>query len=164
MSALSDADQIRNLIALHSHAADVSDGPALQTLFAPGGIVVQWGVEIPSDRMAELVAHLTSLLPDDDPRRGIRHFQSNTAFISLEDDTASTVTDFALLDLTPERGWSVGGTGQFFDDFVKVDDAWLYQRHDVKYYRGLGRDPADPSKNRIAEVFRSFAARLGPAH
>ena len=157
MTNLSDSDQLRNLIAAYAHASDVEDAKAYAELFAPGGCLVEYDVEVPAHRLAEFVEYFiasNALLPQP---RGCRHMQGNTVIHHLDETTASATTDVLVADLDAVQGWHLGGSAQYLDQFVKLDGRWYFSRREVSWYKGLGRDPLHPDPVR-AEAFRAFVA------
>jgi len=141
MAPLSDAEQIRNLIAAFAHATDARDTEAVAGLFTADGQFVLYDVPIPVSRLPEFTDYLAKVAGDQEQPRGSRHIQSNTHIHTLEESGARATTDLVMIDLTPDKGWHVGATGQYLDEFVKVDGRWLLQRREVRWYKDLGRNP-----------------------
>jgi SnoaL-like domain len=157
VAQLSDSDQIRNVIAAYAHAADVHDARGMAACFGPDGVLVEYEAPVPSSRIVELVEYFNSFVQSLPQPRGARHIQANTFFHELTDTSARTTTDLLLADLDPERGWHVGGTGQYLDEFTKIDGRWYFQRREVRWFKDLGRNPLETNP-KVAELFRAFAA------
>jgi SnoaL-like domain len=150
---LSDADQIRNLIASYAHYADSGDAEALQSLYDEDGCVVEYGIPVYRDRMPELLrraaAVRTSVI-------GACHAQMNTRFVSLSEGDAQVVTDVVVLDLDETHGWEIGGVGRYHDDIVKRDNHWMFRRREVVWHGGLGRHPHQPHRTWLLDLFESM--------
>jgi 3-phenylpropionate/cinnamic acid dioxygenase small subunit len=146
---MSDADEIRNLIASYSHAADDQRFDDYGACFAVDGEFVVNDLTMPQSKLASLArsyAEQTAKMPQP---TGTRHLVINSK-IEVSGDKASAVSDFLGLGLSPE-GWSISGVGRYTDEFVRRGGRWLIKKRTLAGHKGLPLNPAEPQSSELVK-------------
>lgn len=161
---MSDHEEIRNLIARYAHHADDWEFEKQAALFAPDGVLVEGGREIPMHTTnIELARNYVAALAAKPQPAGFKHIQANTA-IEVDGDRATATSDLVSLRLSPDKGWSIG-SGRYDDMFVRIGGKWLFERRAVTFYRNLGLDPNDASRDadldRLIDAAKAATADVG---
>ena len=129
--------EILEIISLYSHSWDSKNPEKLSEIFAenavwewypPGGDkplasfpnrnkLIEWASERFKTKLAD---------------RQTRHFQTNTVFIELTDNTARTETMLLLFyKVKGEKQPTAMGTAIYKDEFIKTQDGWKIKRRAV---------------------------------
>ncbi|MUL65799.1 hypothetical protein BOO86_15090 [Mycobacterium sp. CBMA 234] len=142
LATLSDDTAIRNLIASYAHAADDGDGRGLAALFIDGGGLESLGVTVTGpENLAALIAGIV--------HANLKHLQLNTV-VSLDDDTATAVSDLMVQAAVPGSGWQTLAHGRYHDQLVRADPDWRFSKRVIRWHRATSDAIAEQLKSLMA--------------
>lgn len=153
-----DHAEIRTLLAEYCHRADAGDADGYAALFAVDGELIEAGVVVPGRDVARLVRRFTEMSAELPQPAGSKHITVNSA-VHVDGDEASARSDLLALKLDPQRGWHVGGVGQYHDELVREAGCWRFRRRTVSWYGDLGPNALDAAANDgIKQLITSIVA------
>jgi uncharacterized protein (TIGR02246 family) len=127
--AMSDKDEIRELLARYCFALDADRFEAMAELFTPDGV---WETAFGTGTgRAGIVAQARSIATGDRPRRV--HLTTNIV-IDLDEDTATVRSNWALVQNTAGGPPIIGSGGAYADRVVKVGGAWFFRHRTIERY------------------------------
>jgi uncharacterized protein (TIGR02246 family) len=130
---MSDKDDIRELLARYCFHLDAGDFAAMADLFTPDGV---WETAFGTGTGRDgIVAQAQSISTGERPRRV--HLTTNIV-ITLDGDTASAVSNWALIQNSP-AGPSIGSGGAYRDRLVKSAGQWYFKHRTIDRFIADGK-------------------------
>jgi 3-phenylpropionate/cinnamic acid dioxygenase small subunit len=127
---------VLDAIARYAHAADSRSSNAWSELFTEDGCLELYA---PHDERPNAIfegrATIRSYVERQNARQGglrTRHIQSNTAFVSIDDHHAETVTEFMILLKAPDGDPTLVASGVYEDRWRRTPSGWQITRRVVR--------------------------------
>jgi len=159
---VNDYQAIMNLLGTYGQTVD--EWPRrpndYANLFTEDAQFTDNGVTIgPRSKIRGLMQGAAELTNDQPLLAGTRHFHLNPV-ITIDGDEGTGSVDLLVLELSPERGWRVRGSGRYADEYARgTDGAWRFKSRVLTWFKDAGPDPLNPQLGEIyANVFRQAMA------
>ena len=157
---MDDYQVIMNLIG--SYGQTVDDWPRrpedYATLFAEDGQFTDNGVTVgPTEKILKLMRFAAKATREEPQLAGTRHLQFNPV-INVDGDSGTGSVDLIVLELSPDNGWRIRGSGRYADEYVRgFDGEWRFQSRTITWFKDAGPNPLDPDiAGTYANLFRAI--------
>lgn len=154
---MNDYQKIMNLIGSYGQAVD--DWPRrpddYAAFFAEDGQFTDNEVTVgPREKILKLMRFAAKQTAEEPQLAGTRHLQLNPV-VNVDGDRGTGSVDLVVLELSPDNGWRIRGSGRYADEYVRgTDDAWRFQSRTVTWFKEAGPDPLNPALTDIyAKLF-----------
>jgi hypothetical protein len=125
MSAVTDEDQIREMVALWAQVEADRDEPAWSELFAEDGCYVHPGGELVNGRLGILKDRQERNARRSPDHRTTRIF--GPSVIRVRGNTAESATDYAAFTRNgPDHPWNIVAMGRMQSALVKQANRWYF--------------------------------------
>ena len=160
MAEQNDYQQIMNLIGRYGQTVD--DWPRrpddYAALFTEDGQFTDNGVTVgPGQKILDLMRFAAKATREEPQLAGTRHLQLNP-IIDVDGDSGTGSVDLVVLELSPDDGWRIRGSGRYTDEYVRgIDGTWRFRSRTIAWFKDAGPDPRQPD---LAGVYASLFHRI----
>lgn len=122
--------------------------------FTDNGITVG-----PRSKILALMQGAADITSDQPLLAGTRHLHLNPV-INIDGERGTGSVDLLVLELSPEHGWRVRGSGRYADEYARcTDGVWRFKSRILTWFKDAGPDPLNPKLGAIyADIFRQAMA------
>ena len=124
------------------------------SLFTDDAYFTDNGVTVgPRSKILGLMQGAAELTVDQPLLAGTRHLHLNPV-IHIEDDRGTGSVDLLVLELSPNHGWAVRGSGRYADEYARcADGAWRFKSRVLTWFKGCllytSPSPRDKRQSRM---------------
>lgn len=158
---MNDHQAIMNLIGSYGQIVDAwpRQPENYADHFTEDGSFTDNGVTVgPRSRILALMRGAAERTKDQPLLAGTRHLQFNPV-IEVDGATGRGSVDLLVIELSPEKGWHIRGSGRYTDVYQRDESGvWKFRSRTVTWYKDAGPDPRDPAlKDAYRNRFQAVA-------